>query len=83
MGWVRPGALVNEVVRDSPAQKAGIQVGDVIVQWGDQPVNTPDDLLFLVASTQPGTQVKVGFYRGSQKQEVTVTVGQRSADSGR
>jgi serine protease Do len=77
------GALVKEVVPDSPAKKAGIQVGDVLVKWGDRPINNPDDLLFLVAATQPGSRVKVELYRGGQKQEVTVTVGERRSEVGR
>ncbi len=71
------GALVTEVVPTSPAEKAGIQVGDVIVKWGNRPVRNADELLFLVASSQPGSQVKVELYRGGQKQVVSVTVGER------
>jgi serine protease Do len=76
------GALVREVISNSPAKKAGIQAGDVIVKWGSKRVNNPDDLLFLVASTQPGSQVKVELYRGGQKQVVTVTVGDRPPQLG-
>jgi serine protease Do len=74
------GSLVTQVAADSPAERAGIRVGDVIVKWGDRPVNTPDDLLFLVASTEPGSKVKVVLCRGGQKQEVTVTVGVRQSE---
>ena len=77
------GALVAEVVPNSPAEKAGIQVGDVILKWGNRPVRNADELLFLVASSQPGSQVKVELYRDGQKREVPVTVGQRQPQFGR
>jgi serine protease Do len=76
------GALIREVVPDSPAEKAGIRVGDVIVKWGSKRVNDPDDLLFVVASTRPGSEVKVELFRDGRKQEVTVTVGQRQPQFG-
>jgi len=77
------GALVRGVVAGSPAEKAGIKVGDVMVKWGDKAVNDTHDLRLLVASTQAGTRVKVELIRDGRKQEVTVTVAQRQPQFGR
>ena len=71
------GVLVADVVRGSPAGKAGIQPGDVIVQWDGKSVTNPNDLRFLVAKTKVGSAVKVTIYRNGQKSELTVTVAER------
>jgi serine protease Do len=57
-------------------------VADVIVKWGGKRVNNPDDLFFLVACTQPGSEVKVELVCEGRKEKVTVTVGQRQPQFG-
>jgi serine protease Do len=69
------GALVANVLRDSPAEKAGIQPGDVIVQWNGKPVESRDDLPLLVARSEIGQNVKVVLVRDGQRLELTVKVG--------
>jgi serine protease Do len=76
---VARGALAAEIVAGSPAEKAGLQPGDVIVQWNGKRVNDANDLRFLAAGTQVGSAVKVVFYRNGAKQETTVTVTERPA----
>ena len=71
------GALVRDVLDDGPAQKAGIQPGDVIVQWNDEPIGNVTDLLMAVAGTKIGSEAKVKLVRGGRPMELTVTVGQR------
>jgi serine protease Do len=73
------GALVRGVATGSPAEKAGIEPGDVIVEWNGKRVNDANDLRFLVAGTRVGSNVKVVFYRDGAKQEATVTVMERPA----
>lgn len=71
------GALVKGVASGSPAEKAGIEPGDVIVQWNGKPVNDANDLRFLAAGTRVGSSVKVVFFRDGRKQETTVSVTER------
>ncbi len=71
------GALVADVLEDSPAQKAGIQPGDVVVQWNDKRVMDINDLRFMVASSPLGAQIKVKVFRDGKETELTVTVGER------
>lgn len=71
------GALVADVVEGSPAEKAGIQRGDVIVEWNGRTVNDINDLRFLVAATKVGSTVKVGVYRNGAKVELSVSVAER------
>lgn len=71
------GVLVAEVVAGSPAEKAGLQPGDVIVEWNGKRVSDANDLRFLVAGTRSGATVKVIFYRSGEKRETTVAVTER------
>lgn len=71
------GALVSQVAPGSPADKAGLKPGDVVVAWNKQPITSPDDLRIAAASTQPGTKAEIGFYRDGKQQELTITVAAR------
>ena len=57
------GVIVNSVVPDSPAAKAGFQEGDVIVSIDDQKIITPAQLRLIVSSYHPGTEVKFQVIR--------------------
>jgi len=67
------GALVAAVQRGGPADKAGIQPGDVVVAFNGQPVQTTADLARLVGGTKPGTTVTVQVLRGGKTLEAKVT----------
>jgi serine protease Do len=88
-GLDRPrGALVAEVLSNSPAERAGLQPGDVIIEFKGQPIDSMHELPWLVANTQPGTQVDVKLIRRQQQRIVPVIVGempeeQRQAAVGR
>jgi serine protease Do len=68
------GALVGDVIPNSPAAKAGIQRGDVILELNGQEVNGPEDLSVRVAQTPPGSNVHLKVYRNGQTRDVTVTL---------
>jgi serine protease Do len=68
------GAIVRQVERDSPAERAGITPGDVILECQGQPVRGPDDLVALVSAIAPGTRVPVVLLRNGNRQTVSVTV---------
>ncbi len=70
------GALISEVMENSPAEKAGIQRGDVVLRFNGNPVKDARSLSRLVAQTQPGTKVKVTVLRGGQEKNIDVIVGQ-------
>ena len=75
------GAIVSMVEHDSPAERAGLRAGDVIVEFNGKPVPDADTLTSMVAATPAGTRVPVVFYRNGQREEVTVTVEELVADS--
>jgi S1-C subfamily serine protease len=74
----KAGVVVVSVVRGGPADRAGIQRGDVIVKLGGHAVTDYADLLGLVRTTKPGSRVPVTVNRGGQQRTVTVTIGSRA-----
>ena len=68
----RDGALISDVIEDSPAKKSGIKEGDLIIYFNDEKVRNPSNLKNVVSSTAPGTKSKVTLIR--EGKEVTLTV---------
>lgn len=68
------GAIVNAVEQGGPAEKAGIEAGDVILRFNGKPVAKFSDLPRMVAAVQPGTKVPVQLWRKGKAKEVSVTV---------
>ena len=68
------GALVADVVKDGPAEAAGIKQGDVIVEYDGKPVSDSAELPLLVARTPVGKSVKVKILRGKDTETFTVKV---------
>lgn len=69
------GALVSDVAESGPADKAGIQVGDVIVKFQGQGINHSSDLPHLVGRTRPNTKVAMTIMRKGKEQIIQVKVG--------
>jgi serine protease Do len=70
------GALVADVVADSPAAKAGLKTGDIIIAFNGRPVDEMNDLPRMVAAVPPGEKVTVTFLRDGREKRVTVTLGE-------
>jgi len=70
------GALVADVTPDSPAQKAGIKRGDVVIGLDGQRVGSVSDLTSKIAMTSPGTNEKLDMIREGKEKEVTVKIGE-------
>ncbi len=70
------GALVDDVSDNSPAGKAGIQAGDVIIGFNGKPVPDTHSLQLMVSQCAPGTSASIQLIRKSATQTVTVTLGQ-------
>jgi serine protease Do len=70
------GALVSTVEKASPAEKAGLKPGDVILSFDGRPIETSSQLPPLVAQTKPGTRSQVEVWRGGKKQTLGVAVGE-------
>ena len=74
---VKEGILVAQVVKGSPADKAGLKEGDIIVAVDGKPVAEVRDLQFRIMKTRPGTEVKLTVIReGKKKKEIEVEIGE-------
>jgi serine protease Do len=71
------GALVGDVIKDSPAGKAGIKRGDVIISLNGQPIDTPNTLKNLAAQLEVNTTVPVVVIRDGQQQTLQVNIGEQ------
>ena len=74
------GALVASVEKGSPAGKAGMEAGDVILKLDGQPVTESSDLPRRVGATKPGSNVIVQVWRKGATRDLTVTVGEMPDD---
>jgi serine protease Do len=69
------GVLISDVVADTPAGKAGLKRGDVIVELEGQRVESLSSLRQRIANTAPGTRVRLTILRDGQRQPADVTLG--------
>jgi len=74
------GALVNRVEKGGPAQKAGIEVSDVILKFASEDVESSNDLPRIVGQTKPGSIVEVELWRDGKLKTLTIKVGEIPAD---
>jgi serine protease Do len=70
------GAVITTVEPDSPAQKAGMAVGDIITRFNGKEVAEATDLPRMVGETKPGTDVDVELWRGGKSQTVKLKIGE-------
>ena len=70
------GALVSNVEDGGPADKAGLKAGDVILAFGDQPIETAGQLPSIVAAVAPGRKVELKVWRDQSAREISVTLGE-------
>lgn len=68
------GALVNDVTDGGAAERAGIEPGDIILAFNDEPVETSNDLPPLVGSNPPGTEASVTVSRNGKQREFDVVL---------
>ena len=74
------GVLVSAVEPDSPAAKAGLQAGDVIVQFNGTKIDKVSDLPRLVGNTKPGSKASLTIFRRGKQQQLAITVADVPAD---
>jgi hypothetical protein len=69
------GARVEEVEKESPAEKAGLQVGDVITAVGNKKLDANTNLGDVIKTYKPGDKVELSVTRGTQTLKLTVELG--------
>ncbi|MEQ1775047.1 MAG: DegQ family serine endoprotease [Burkholderiales bacterium] len=75
------GALVNSVEKAGPADKAGIEAGDVILRFDGKPITSSDDLPRLVGATRPGNKATVQVWRNKASRDMQVVVAELPEDA--
>jgi serine protease Do len=70
------GALVRAVEAGSPAEKAGIEAGDIILRLDGKPIEKVSDLPRMVGGLKPGARATVTVYRRGARKDLTVTIGE-------
>ncbi|EBC2855451.1 serine endoprotease DegQ [Salmonella enterica] len=78
---VQRGAFVSEVLPNSGSAKAGVKSGDVIISLNGKPLNSFAELRSRIATTEPGTKVKLGLLRDGKPLEVEVTLDSNTSSS--
>jgi len=72
------GVTIANVVSGSPADQAGLKVGDTITAVDGKAVKTGDELVADIASRKPGSKAKLAFVRNGKQDETSVTIADRS-----
>jgi len=71
------GALIDEVVADSPAEAAGLKVGDVIIRFGGREISNVADLVQAIRSSEIGEEVEIVFVRGEDTRTTSARLVER------
>jgi serine protease Do len=69
------GVLISDVVKDGPAEKAGLKRGDVVLKFDGKEVENAHELSFLVANTQPDSKAVIAIMRDGEEKEMKATIG--------
>jgi serine protease Do len=76
------GALISQIEPGGPAEKAGVRVGDVVVEFDGQPVNESADLPHIVGLIKPGTHSGMKVIREGKRTDLRITVGELEGEDG-
>jgi serine protease Do len=74
---VPAGAVIMSVTEDSPAEKAGLQTGDIVTKLNDTEITDSDDLVTAVGECSPNDVVTLSVYRSGETIEVSITIGEQ------
>ena len=75
---VQSGITIADVVAGSPAERAGLKVGDTIVSVDGRQIKNGDELVADIASRKPGSKLTLGYVRNGKKDDATLTVADRA-----
>ena len=74
------GALISQVIEDSPAQRAGLEVGDVLVELKGEPIGDADDVIEAIAEAEVGEEIDLRWMRHGDWKTGSVVLGERSPE---
>jgi serine protease Do/serine protease DegQ len=73
----KQGAAISRIENNSPAAKAGLEPGDIIVAANGRPIKSSHDIRNIVGLMQIGDKVELEYYRDNEKKQVTATIGKQ------
>ena len=73
----RNGALISQVIKDSPAEDAGVEDRDVVIEVDDKKVDNSSQLKNLISTGRPNDKTKLTVIRDGKEKIITVTLGTR------
>ena len=74
---VKGGALIGEVIAESPAEKAGVKTGDAIIEFDGRRVDDESDIRHFIGKTEPGDKIQMKLVRKGKEMTVTVEIGEK------
>lgn len=77
----KKGVLISGILEDGPADKAGLQPGDIITRINETELTSAFEILNLVATMQPGTRAQIHALRGSEKLELLAVIQERPSNA--
>jgi serine protease Do len=81
-GLAKPvGALINEIEKGAPADKAGLEAGDIVLRFDGKPINMAGDLQRLVGSARPGSKAVLQVWRKNATRDISVTIAEMPEDN--
>ncbi len=76
------GAVIGKVIKDSPAEKAGLLENDIIISFDNQPILSAVNVYTFLSEALPGSSVLLKFIRNGSEQDITVIVNERQNPNG-
>jgi serine protease Do len=76
------GLVVRRVAAGSPAEKAGLEANDILLEFGGREVTSPLDFAEMVQATKGGARVRLGIVRRGKRRTVDAVIGERDAVAG-
>ena len=73
---VDEGVIITTLVPDSPASRAGLQVGDIIIRFGGQEMNDTDELIKAIRAHRIGDRIEIVYVRGESEQSTWALLGE-------
>jgi serine protease Do len=74
------GVLLTDIQPGSPAAKAGLRPGDIVIGINDQPVQSPSELVRIIGDLRPGDAARIGLWREGKPSSVTATLDEQAAE---
>ena len=73
------GAKISQVMHDSPAEKAGLEKGDIVTKAGDKDIADPSSLADAIGGLKPGDEVQIQYLRDNKQKQVKVKLGEHTS----